>query len=354
MTGLFECKELGEMDEYVGCKVERDLQQRTIKLTQPVLLQSYQDEFELDEHGLTPRMPAEAGSVLSKGEGNALSSSMHKKYRTGVGKLLHMTRWTRPDIQNSVRECSKMASFPTKPHLKAMKRAMKYCVTTPKRGLLLAPKGEWDGRKGYKFELVGFSDSEYAKDETRRSVNGWSVFMCEAPITYKSKMMPIVALSVTEAELFAAVQCAQDMMCAMCVLNGMGLQVKLPMILYIDNKGAKDFVNNWSVGGRTRHIEVKQYFLRELREAGIVECRWKSGDDMCADIFTKNCPGPLFEKHASKFVGVDCYFRGDAKAGTHKGRVSEVNCEDLGSGTHFDIESYDSYLNIMSSVVTSI
>eukprot|EP00957_Ditylum_brightwellii_P003744 284488-Ditylum_brightwellii.AAC.1 len=61
MTGLFECKELREMDEYVGCKVEHDLQWHTIKLTQPVLLQSYTDEFKLDEHGLTPRTPAEAG-----------------------------------------------------------------------------------------------------------------------------------------------------------------------------------------------------------------------------------------------------------------------------------------------------
>eukprot|EP00957_Ditylum_brightwellii_P081516 6201782-Ditylum_brightwellii.AAC.1 len=82
--------------------------------------------------------------------------------------------------------------------------------------------------------------------------------------------MPIVALS--EAELFAAVLCAQDMMCAIRILNSKGLQVKLPMVLYIDNKEAKDFVNNWSVSGRTWHIEVKQYFLRELREAGIVEC----------------------------------------------------------------------------------
>eukprot|EP00957_Ditylum_brightwellii_P076377 5805022-Ditylum_brightwellii.AAC.1 len=40
MTGLFECKELGEMEEYIGYKVERDLQLCTIKLMQPALLQS--------------------------------------------------------------------------------------------------------------------------------------------------------------------------------------------------------------------------------------------------------------------------------------------------------------------------
>eukprot|EP00957_Ditylum_brightwellii_P087434 6655312-Ditylum_brightwellii.AAC.1 len=93
-------------------------------------------------------------------------------------------------------------------------------------------------------------------------------------------MMPIVALSVTEGELFAAVQCAQDMIYAMQVLNGIGLKVELPMKSYVDNKGARDFVNNWSGGGRTRHVDVKQCFLWELKEEGIILCKWKKGHEM--------------------------------------------------------------------------
>eukprot|EP00957_Ditylum_brightwellii_P151364 11526034-Ditylum_brightwellii.AAC.1 len=77
------------------------------------------------------------------------------------------------------------------------------------------------------------------------------------------------------------------------------------MILYLDNKGAKDFVNNWYIGVCTRRIEVKQYFLRELKEAGIIESRWKKGQEMTPDIFTENCASPLFDKHAVTFVGKD-------------------------------------------------
>ena len=64
-------------------------------------------------------------------------------------------------------------------------------------------------------------------------------------------MMPIIALSVTEAELYAATQCAQDMLFVMRVMESMGLRVKKPMNLFVDNKGAVDLANNWSVGGRT-------------------------------------------------------------------------------------------------------
>jgi len=37
----------------------------------------------------------------------------------------------------------------------------------------------------------------------------------------------------------------------------MDLQVKLPMMLEMDNKGAVELVNNYSVGGRTRHMETR-------------------------------------------------------------------------------------------------
>ena len=153
-----------------------------------------------------------------------------------------------------------------KSHNKALNRIMMYCVGTPLRGLLLMPTEKWNGEAGFQFIINGLSDSEYTKDDSRHSINGWSTWIFGCCVTHRSKMMPIIALSVTEAELYAAVLCAQDMLLIMRLLFSLGLDVKLPMILEVDNKGAVDFINGWSVSGRTRHIEVKQYFLRELKE----------------------------------------------------------------------------------------
>jgi hypothetical protein len=58
MKTLFACDDVGEMKEYVCCKVERNWQQPWIKMTQPRM------EFNLDEHGKDPRTPAVPGSVL--------------------------------------------------------------------------------------------------------------------------------------------------------------------------------------------------------------------------------------------------------------------------------------------------
>ena len=166
----------------------------------------------------------------------------------------------------------------------------------------MKPKRRWNGRKGFEFEIAGWSDSNYAACvETRKSVSGYCVELEGVKIIVRCVGQPIVTLSVTEAELFAAVMCVQDMLYAKKILESIGLKVKLPMILYMDNQGAIDLVNGWSVGGRTRHIETRQWFLRELKEKGIVKVEWVSGEKNKADLLTKNLAGNLFEKHSEEY-----------------------------------------------------
>jgi hypothetical protein len=64
-----------------------------------------------------------------------------------------------PELLNSVRECSKAMKTSAFAHLKTMYRIMNYCVVTPNRGLLLKPKGTWDGNKDYEFEIEGYPDA---------------------------------------------------------------------------------------------------------------------------------------------------------------------------------------------------
>ena len=64
--------------------------------------------------------------------------------------------------------------------------------------------------------------------------------------------------------------CVQDMLYIMRVIESMELQVELPMVIQCDNKGAVDLANNWSTGGRTRHVATKIMFLRELKEVGLI------------------------------------------------------------------------------------
>ena len=318
MLEQFECDDIGFPSEYVGCKLKFNMKERSLIFTQPVLLQSFRDEFELGDSIAAPVTPMEPGRVLVKGaEENLVSNQRQTYYRSGVGKLLNLIRWSRPEIQNATRELTRHFQGCVEGHIKAMHRAMQYAVTTPERGLKLKPNRTWDGKdKSFKFIIGGRSDSNFATcPDTRRSVSGWRVMLENCPITMKSAMQKIVALSVTEAELFAAVQCAQDMLFVMRILKSMQLQVELPMILEVDNKGAVDIANNWSVSGRTKHIDTKQYFLRQMKEEGIIKVIWIPGIINDSDIFTKNLPGVDFRKHAKIFCGNDKYMKTNHEKG---------------------------------------
>ena len=135
------------------------------------------------------------------------------------------------------------------------------------------------------------------------------MFVNNAPVSFRSNTQKTVTLSVTEAEGAAGVMVAQDMLYVYRLLQSLGLEVELPMILEMDNKEAVDLANNWSVGGRTRHVDVRNHFLRELKDMGLIQCRYVPGPENDADIFAKNVTAAIFEKHIPKFVGVDEYMK---------------------------------------------
>jgi hypothetical protein len=95
------------------------------------------------------------------------------------------------------------------------------------------------------------------------------------------------------------------------LLTDIGLCVKLPMVLEIDNNGAKDLICNWSAGGRIRHVKIRQYFLRDLKEDNLVKVMWIPTLENSTDLFTKNLYGPLLEKHIRIYVGSDVYMTND-------------------------------------------
>jgi hypothetical protein len=78
------------------------------------------------------------------------------------------------------------------------------------------------------------------------------MFLCGAPVIQCSTMQRIVALLVTEAELFAAAtdKHAQAMRNTKRIVESLGLHVQLPMILESDNKGAVSRPNEQLQCGR--------------------------------------------------------------------------------------------------------
>ena len=182
-----ECEDVRELYEHVGCKIEKTSD--SMKFTQPVLLQSFKDEFALPNY--TFDTPAIQGQVLEAvKEGEEVSPEVQREYRGGIGKLFYLIRLSRPDIWNAARECARRMTSSCDTHRKAMLRIMKYCLDTPSRGWILKPSRKWDGKtQDIELELTGEADSNYATcKDTRRSVSGIVVKMQDTVIAVKSGM----------------------------------------------------------------------------------------------------------------------------------------------------------------------
>ena len=120
---------------------------------------------------------------------------------------------------------------------------------------------------------------------------------CVAVVMGRSATQKHVTLSGTESEGGSGVAAAQDMLHCVRVMTSVKLKVKLPMLLEMDNKGAVDLANNWSMGGRTCHMDVRHHFLRELKDQGMLVIKHVAGEDNETDIFTKNTMKAVFNKH---------------------------------------------------------
>jgi len=74
-----------------------------LKFTQSVMIQSFQDDFDLPHQSLIT--PAVRNISLSH-MGDIISNTTMSYYRKGLGKPLHMCRFTKSSIQNALRNLS--------------------------------------------------------------------------------------------------------------------------------------------------------------------------------------------------------------------------------------------------------
>ena len=298
-TSTMDCDDMGAMVEYIGTKIDIDSKKHELKITQPVLVQSLQDEFDFENPNNCPETPAPAGTHLMS-IGQSLSPEKQTKYCSGVGKLLYLTKWSQPEIVNSVRELTRFMTQAYLANYKAMEQVMQHVLSTPNCGVIMQPDMNWDGNEAFLFTVDGMSNSGDATEpESRRRCGGLQVFLNKAPIAHKSTMQSSASLSMAEGELIAVCDTAQIMLFVMHVLEDMGLRVKKPMILRVDCKGAIDLTYRWNVSGLTKHASIKACFLQELKEANTVLCVWMPTTANLTDMYTKNLTQQLYDRHCS-------------------------------------------------------
>lgn len=156
-------------------------------------------------------------------------------YMQLLGSLLYIANSTRPDILYAVSELARYANDPGREHWTAFKRVLRYLKGTKHLGLTYG-NGNLD--------LHGFVDASYARCvDTRRSRYGGIVVVKNAPVEWRSKMQPNVAVFSLEAEYIGASETTKLHTWFNNTLKVLSLVNTKPAILKIDNKSAITFAD---------------------------------------------------------------------------------------------------------------
>ena len=169
-----------------------------------------------------------------------------------------------------------------------VKRILRYLKFTPNIGLWYP--------KGAHFDLVGFSDSDYARCKVdRKSTSGGCQFLGRSLVSWSSKKQNSVALSTAEAEYISVVSCCAQLLWMKQTLLDFGVKFD-EIILMCYNESAVKTATNLVQHSRTKHIDIYHHFLRDHMNKGDIKIDGIDTDDQLVDIFNK----PLDESHFCK------------------------------------------------------
>jgi hypothetical protein len=283
MMAEFDMSDLGKMRYFLSIEVLQ--KEGGIFISQQKYTNEVLERFNMGQCN-SVKNPIVPGFKLTKDEGGVqVDSTLYKQM---VESLMYLTA-TRLDLMFVVSLISRYMEHPTESHMLATKRILRYVKGTTKFRMFY--------RKGGDIEFCGYTDSDYAGDQDdRKSISGYVFMMNSSAISWSSKKQPVVTLSTTEAEFIAAASSACQVVWLRRILKSLTHVLSGPTVVYCDNISAIRLSKNPVMYGRSKHIDIRFHFLRDLVKDGVIELTQCSTHEQVADIMTKPLKIEVFSK----------------------------------------------------------
>jgi hypothetical protein len=271
MTKRFEMSLMGELKLFLGFQIKQLKEGTFISQTKYTHDMFNKSNMNNAKPIKTP-MPSNGHLDLNE-EGKSVNQ---KVYRSMIGSLLYLCA-SRLDIMISLCTCARFQTNPKECHLMAIKRIFRYLVHTPNLG--------WWYPKGSTFDLLGYSNSDYASCKVdRKSTSRTCQFPGRSLVSWSFKKQNSIALSTIEVEYVAASACCAPLLWMRLTLRDFGCKFsKVPLLC----ENWSELANNPINYSRTKHIDIRHHFLRDHEAKGDIALSHLSTDKQLDDIFTK-------------------------------------------------------------------
>jgi hypothetical protein len=302
LASRYGIKDMGNLQWLLGIEVERDRENRVITFSQSAYIQKVVQRFGLED-AKPLSVPILPGHNLTKSQSptteREAEEMRHVPYREAIGSLMYAVVGTRPDIAYAVSYLARFMTNPGHLHWEAVKRIIRYLKGTHQAKLTIGKEQmlPWEepGRHTPPY-IVGYSDADGNSQEHRHAISGYAFCMGGGAISWSSRKQSLISLSTTESEYVSVTHAAKEALWIRTFLGEILAHMKAPMTLYCDNQSAIAVAKNDQYHARTKHIDIRYHFIREVITNGTIELRYCPTQQMAADIFTKALQVKTFER----------------------------------------------------------
>lgn len=285
----FDITDLGEPSYFLGLEIVR--QDGKYSVTLDGYIEKTAKRFGLQD-AKPAKSPMDTGFVSTKDSSPPFENNT--VYRSLVGALLYVAVCARPDIAVSASILGRKVCSPTEADWTAAKRVLRYLKCTKSARIQYSSDAD----------LIGYSDADWAGDpNTRRSTTGYVFLYAGGAVAWGSHLQHSVTLSSMESEWVALGEAGQEAVWLRRILEDLGEKQNSATCILEDNQSCIHFVNSDRTTRRSKHIETKTNYVRELCEEDRLQLSYCPTDEMVADALTKPL-GTLKTQKFSKMMGL--------------------------------------------------
>jgi hypothetical protein len=277
----FSLDALGDIKKFVGLRIIRDRNLRTITISQlPYIQRVLEMKGWENLKGVGSPLDVNIKYDLDAPE---IEEKEKEEYLELVGSAQWVSNNTRPDVAYAANHLGRHRQKPTRQHADQLKRVWRYISGTKKLGLILGGKLDLSD-----LDLWLHCDASWADDPiSRKTTAGHIIYAGESILKWQSKRQDIIALSTTEAEFINLSTAGRDMIWIKRLLRDTGIPVRKVPAIGTDSRNALKAAESSQINLSTRHTDVRYKWIKEKVRLGELTLNWVESRKMRADGLTK-------------------------------------------------------------------
>ena len=240
---------------------------------------------------------AASENLFKVDKGKQISKLKAEAFHTFVAKALFLCKRARPDINPAVAFLCTRVQVSNSYDWSKLVKMMDFLKKTEDDCLTLAADDS--------SEMRWSVDAAFAVHPDMKSHTGITMTMGRGSIISASKKQKLNTRSSTEAELVAVDDAMAHIIWSKNFLEAQGIKLK-PSTVLQDNESSMKLENNGqkSVGQRSRHINIRYFFITDQVEKGKIKIEYCPTDEIESDYMTKPLTGAKGAKHRNSLMNL--------------------------------------------------